>query len=160
MCDWLSEGFPLVGVLEGSFVCSLGNAERLGRNSDPAVVEGIHGNRESISNALQDVLDRYFAVFEDEGACVRGTDTKFVFLFSNRETFVTRVDNERSGPTVLFDPVVWVVDILCKQDENFGLRTVGDPHFLAVEDVMLAIVRELCFAGHRRCICTGTCLRK
>ena len=49
--------------------------------------------------------------------------------FCRPNILVIGVNDERRCPTVLFGAVIGMVNILCKQDEKFGLCAVGDPHF-------------------------------
>ena len=48
-----------------------------------------------------------------------------------------------------------MIDVLGKEHVNAGLSSVGDPHLLAVEQVVRAVVAELRSASHRRGVGAG-----
>ena len=68
MRNGFAKGFSLVGILQGRFIRPLSDAKGLGSNADSGVVKSVHGDREPVADAFDDVLNRDLAIVEDKRA--------------------------------------------------------------------------------------------
>ena len=99
--DGFAERLALVSVLQGRLVGALSDTKRLCSDANTTVVKGIHGDGEAVSDTLDGIFNRNFAVVQHEGARVRRTNTKFVLFLADREAFVVCIDDEGRGAAVL-----------------------------------------------------------
>ena len=136
------------------------DTKRLSGDSDTRIVEGIHRDRETLPGTIQHILDRHFAVFEEQRTGVGRANTQFVFLLADAESFHARIDDERRRPAVPLDAVIGVVYILREEHVNLRALSIRDPHLLAVEHIMRAVFADFRAAAEGCRVGAGTCFRE
>ena len=133
--DGPAELVALVGVLHGAGDRPLGAAEHRAAEFDAADVEDVDRDFEALAALVKQVLDRDLDVVEEDLTGGRSLDAHLLLLGVLGDPLAVAVDDE--GREVL------VVVNLGKDDHHVGKSAVGDPHLLAVDDVMLSVLGQL-----------------
>ena len=87
----------------------------------------------ALANFAEQVLDRHLAIVQDEGAGGRSANAHFVLFGADGKSRKSSFDQERGK--------LFAVNF-CEHREQVGEARVGNPHLLAVEDVVLAVGRK------------------
>src|SRR6266487_2223474 len=93
-------------------------------------VQHVESNVMSFADFSKHVFERHLAIIKDERAGGRPTNAHLVFFGSNRKTWKVALDDERRE----FLPIHFGED-----DEQVSKPRIGDPHLLAIQQVILAI---------------------
>src|SRR5581483_6782556 len=101
---------------------------------ETAHIKNVEGDHVPLADVAEHVFDRHFAIIEDDGAGGRPTDAHLVLFAANREAGEVSFDQKR-GKFLAVD--------FGEDGEQVSKPRVGDPHLLAIQDVMLAIGRKL-----------------
>ncbi len=118
---------------------------------EAAHVQDVEGNRRTLANLAQNVLHRDLTVVENQRTGGRPTNPKLVLLGTDAETGEGALDDEGGELFAIY---------LGKDHEHVRERGVGDPHLLAVEQVVLAVGREHRLGAGIHGVRTRTALRK
>ena len=122
------------------------------REHGALVVEARHQHVDAVADDTEHVIDRHFAVGEHELAGIGAAHAELVELLPGGKAGKTVFDDERGDAARAGGAVGLGVD-----DERIGERTVGDPHFRAVEDIAVALA--LGAGAHRHHVGAGIRLR-
>lgn len=76
---------PFLGIVQGRFIGTLGNPQCLGRNADPAPVQGGHGNLEALAPFAQQVFLGQLHIVKDQFRRGGGADPQFVIMVPEGE---------------------------------------------------------------------------
>ncbi len=95
--------------------------------------KNVEGDGRALADFAEQVFDRHFAVVEDDGAGGRTANTHLVLFGADGESGEGSLDQKRRK--------FLAIDFR-KDREQVGETGVGDPHFFAVQDVVLAVGRE------------------
>ena len=87
----------------------------------------------AFADLAQNVLHGHLTVVHDERAGRRSADAQFVLLRPHRESGIVALDQKSRELFAIH---------LGKNCEQVGEASIGDPHFLAVQDVVLAVGGE------------------
>src|SRR5467141_4103473 len=128
--DDFAEGLALLGIGDGVFQRDTASAHAHGTELEAADVEDVEGDHMPFADFAQQIFDRNFAVVEDDGTGGRSANAHLVLFTTDRESRESFPDQE-SGELFAVD--------LGEDSEQVGEAGVGDPHFLAVQDVVFAI---------------------
>ena len=134
LADLLAEGVPLVGVADRRVETGLGEADRAGRDGEPALVDGAHRDEEALALLADPVLDGHRHVVEVDEPRVAGPDAELAVEGAGRQTRHPALEHERGHALVLPGPVDRRED-----QEVVGEVGQGDPDLLAVEPVGVAV---------------------
>ena len=104
------------------------DAERPAGEHRALVVEARHQHLDAPAFPAEDVLRRHFAIAKYQLAGIRSAHAELVELLRGRKPFHAFLDNEGSDGLGGF-----TVD-----DQDIRVGTVGDPHLVAVEKIVLA----------------------
>jgi hypothetical protein len=107
------------------------------------VVQSAHQHLHAAIQFAQDVLLRDFAITEHQFASVGAAHSKFVELLRGGETLAALLDDE-SGYALRARIYVG----LGIHHQNVRVRSVGDPHLVAVEDIAVALPFGAQFHAH------------
>lgn len=137
----LAERLPLVSILYAFFVADTREANALDDNTDTLVIEVGHDDAEALVLLADEVLDGDFHVFEGNVGCAGGPNALAVHL-AGGDTAVSTLD-EKNGDAIH----AWAA---CPDGSGEVLApyAVGDPFLFTIDDVVLAVWRELSFAGN------------
>ena len=100
---------------------------------EAAHVQDVEGDDVSLADVAEHVLDRHLAVVEDERRGGRAADAHLLLFGADGEAGEVFLDQER-GELLAVN--------LGEDGEQVGEVGVGDPHLLAVQDVVLAVGRQ------------------
>src|SRR4029077_2732344 len=98
-------------------------------------IEDVERDQMPLPCFTQQIFDRNSAVIQDDGAGRRTTNSHLVFFGANREPWES-LFYEEGGKLFSVD--------FGEDREQVSKASVRDPHFLAVQDVVLAIWRDGC----------------
>ena len=113
---------------------ALGEADHLGPDADPPLVERLDGDGVPASRFAQHVGGGDAAVVEEQLARAAGADAQLVLLLADLEAGRPPVDDERGDAAVAGLGVG-----VGEHDEDLGLVAVRDPELAPVEDVVAAV---------------------
>ena len=128
--DGLAELDALLGVGHGGVIGPLGDAQRLGRDTDAAAVQGGHGDLEAVALLAQQVLPGHFHIVKDQLGSGGGADAHFVVVVAEVEALPALLHDEGADAPG--------ADIRCGDGkDHIGVRLggVGNEDFAAVEDI-------------------------
>ena len=132
--DGLAELDALLGVGHGGVIGPLGDAQRLGRDTDAAAVQGGHGDLEAVALLAQQVLPGHFHIVKDQLGSGGGADAHFVVVVAEVEALPALLHDEGADAPG--------ADIRCGDGkDHIGVRLggVGNEDFAAVEDIVVAL---------------------
>jgi hypothetical protein len=107
----------------------------MGGDQRARVVEGLHGDLEALALAAEQVLGGNLDVLEGDAAGVARPLPHVVLLLADGDTGRLGVDDEAAHALVAGVRVG-----LGEHEEPRGVAGAGDPHLLAVEDVLVALL--------------------
>src|SRR4029450_2237602 len=136
--DGLAERLALLGVGEGVVEGALGDADGLGADGDPAVVQGPQGQREALALLSQAVGGRDPDVVADGLGGGRAADAELVLVLADLEAGHGVLENEGADAP---GPGLGVGDQVCR--EELSERAAGDEPLGAVEEVVVAVADRL-----------------
>src|SRR5438874_5417688 len=110
------------------------DAGHLSADSDPAFVQGLNRNLVAFAGFAQDVRFGHTAIFQNQFARGRRTNSQLVFFLTDRESGKVFFDNESRYP-----PVSRCGIDGGKENEDAGFLRVCDPQFATVKDVVAAL---------------------
>src|SRR5580692_8186150 len=122
-----------------------------GAQLEAANVQDVEGDDVPLANFAEHVFGRNFAVVQNDGAGRRSADAHLVLFRADGKSGEGFLDQERRE----FFAINFGKD--GKQIREAG---VGDPHLLAVENVMLAVFRKLSAGAAVERIRTGRSFRE
>ena len=131
--DALAEGLALLGVGDGMLQRSARAADAACAQLEAADVQNVEGDDVSFADLAEHVLHRHLAVVQDERRGGRAADAHLLFFGADGEAGEVLLDQE-GGELLAVD--------LGEDGEQVGEVGVGDPHLLAVQDVVLAVGRQ------------------
>ena len=132
--DGSAELVAFVGVLHAAGQRALGRADHGATELDAADVEDVDRNLESLLALVEQVLDRDLDVVEEDLAGGGTLDAHLLLLRVLGDAFGVAVHDERGEFLVVVN--------LGKDDHHVGKSAVGDPHLLAVDDVVLSVLAQ------------------
>ena len=118
------------------------DADRLRRDSQAAVVEGLHGVNEPAARVAEKIGGGHAQVVEGELNGGRGTEAHLVFLLAHGESGHVGRDDERADParaTALERPVG-----SGHGEDHRARRPTRDPRLGTVQDPVVAVAYGLC----------------
>ena len=131
--DALRPSLALLGIADSVGQGIASGTDNPGTQFEAADVQRVEGDDVAFADLSQDILNRNFAVVQNEWCGGRASDAHFLFFGADGETRESAFNNE-SGELLAID--------FREYDIEVGEIRVGDPHLLAVQDVMLLIGRE------------------
>src|SRR5690554_2809620 len=140
--DGLAELFAFADVGHDDVHGGLHEAEGAAGEDDAFVVEAAHEDFGAVAYAAEDVFFGDFAVFKHQFAGVGAAHAEFVEFLVAAEAGVVAFYDEGGDAFGAAFRVGFGVD-----DVGVGVWPVGDPHFVAVEDVVVAFVAGVEFHG-------------
>ncbi len=126
--------------------------KRAGGEHRALIVEAAHQHVDAVADRAQHVLLRHLAIGEHQLRGVGAAHAELVELLRRLKALGAFLDDEGGDAPRARGAVGLGVD-----DEGVGHRTVGDPHFRAVEHVTIAALDRR--RGHRHHIGAGARLR-
>src|SRR6185312_2858154 len=109
------------------------DAGRSAREHRSFVVEAAHQHSYATVQLAENVLFRYFDVFEHQLTRMRATHAELVELLRNRKTLHALLDDKRRNAARIRLRVGLRIDY-----ERVAIGAVGDPHLRAVEHITVA----------------------
>mmetsp|Transcript_8374 Transcript_8374/g.24116 ORF Transcript_8374/g.24116 Transcript_8374/m.24116 type:complete len:281 (-) Transcript_8374:529-1371(-) len=134
--NWLSECISLQCVLDCAIDGGGGDAQCLSRNSNPAAIQCAHGDLESHAFIAEQATGRDTNIFEDQIGRARCSDSEFVFLGSETESFDVHHRHDECRNSLVLETLV----SRREDDRRTGLVGVGDPRLRAVDDPIIAVL--------------------
>ena len=122
--------FALLGIFDTGGKNAFGCAHHRRPKLEPSDIENVEGNHVSAADFTQHVLNRHLHVVKIDGRRRAALDPHLVFLRAAGQSAKRALHNERRE---LLSPN------LGEHDKHIRCAAVGNPHFLAVQDVMLAV---------------------
>ncbi len=106
------------------------DADRAAGQHDALVVEAGHQHIDALALLAEHVLERHLAILEHQFAGIRPAHAELVELLRGGKSVETLLDQEGRDAARARIRIGLGVD-----DQRRGIRPVGDPHLVAVEDV-------------------------
>ena len=131
--DGLAELFALADVGDHHIHGGLHDAQRAAGQDEPFVVQAAHQDAGATAHFAQNVFLGYRAVLEYQLTGVGATHAQFVQFLVAAEAGEVALDDEGGDAPGSALGIGLGVD-----DVDVGIRAVGDPHLVAVEDVVVA----------------------
>ena len=131
--DGLAESLALLGVGDGMLQRGARAADAARAQLEAADVENVEGDDVAFADVAENVLHRHLAVVQDERRSGRAANAHLLFFVADGEAGEILLDQER-GELLAVN--------FGEDGEQVGEVGVGDPHLLAVQDVVLAVGRE------------------
>ena len=135
LADGLTKLFALVDVWHHFVHTGLHHAYRAPGKNGALVIQSTHQYFHTLVFLAEDVFGGDFAVFEHQLAGVGATHAQFVQLLSAGEAREITLDDERRDASGACIAVSLGVDHI-----GMGVRAVGNPHLVAIEDVAVAFL--------------------
>ena len=132
--DGLAEGLTLLGVLEANRQHVLGATHGAGTELQPADVEDVESDNVAAPDLAEHVFHGHGHVVEIHSHRGAALDAHLFFFGAGRDAGKFTLDQE-CGELLAAD--------FGEDRKQIGRAAVGDPHFLAVEDVVFAIRTEV-----------------
>src|SRR5262249_3066897 len=139
VADLLSELTALFHVCHGVVESALREPDHLRTDSDAALVQRFDGDLVTFAGFAEDVLGRYFRLFEDELAGARGADAELVFFLADAEAGEGAFDEECGDPLVALRRFY-----VREDDEEARLGAVRDPELASGEQIFVAAFFGAC----------------
>ncbi len=117
-----------------------------GAQLEAADVENVEGDDVPLADFAEHVFDRNLAVVQNDGAGGRPANAHLVLFRADGKSRESFLDQKRGE--------LFAVDF-GEDGEQVGEAGVGDPHLLAVENVMLAVWRKLGAGAAIQCVGAG-----
>ena len=133
--DGPAELVALVGVLHAAGQRALGGTDHCAAELDAADVEDVDRDLEALLALIEQVLDGNLDVVEEDLAGGGSLDAHLLLFGVLGDALGVAVHDERGQ--------VLVVVNLGKDDHHVGKPAIGDPHLLAVDDVVLSVLGQL-----------------
>ena len=131
--NWQVELHPLVGVLHAQVGGHLAGAQAGRGQLDAANIQDVEGNEVSLANLAENIFLRNLHVRQEHLPGRRALNAHLVLLVAEGQALGAALHDE-AGELLAVN--------LGKHDEHVGKAGVGNPHFLAVEHVLLAVLSQ------------------
>src|ERR1039458_4784117 len=131
--DGLAERLALLGVADAVLEAVARPPHTSRTQLEAPDVQNVKRDMVPLANLAQQVLHRHLAIGQNQGAGGRAADAQLMLFGANRETRRLAFDQEGRKLLAIH---------LGEYREQIGEAAVGDPHLLAVEDVVLPVGRK------------------
>ena len=132
--DHLAERLALLSVRDGALEAMPRRADGPGTQFEAAHVENVEGDHVSLTDFAEDVLHRNLAVIEDERTG-RGAANPHLVLFRAYGKARELALHDEGGELLSIH--------LREHNKKIGETCIGNPHLLAVQDVVFAIAGKV-----------------
>ena len=131
--DDFVERLPLLGIADGIFKRDPASAHAHCAQLEAADVQDVEGDQMTLADFAQQIFNGHFAVVQNDWASGGAANAHLVLFRAHRE----------SGKILLYQEGGEFLAIdLREYGEQVGESGVGDPHLLAIQNVVLAIGGE------------------